>query len=224
VTVGYADGAIDEMRIEAVFQDANLMGDVLIDEDAWLPHTPRADDFIVLISLADDVSIDQGRAAIAPLTQQYGAPDVMDRHEYLESATEEIDQMLNLVYGLLGLAILIALLGIANTLSLSLYERTRELGLLRAVGQTRRQLRRTVRWESVIIAVFGTIGGVGVGTFLAWGLMQAIKASEGIGSFVVPVATMVVVLGAAIVAGLVAAWRPARRAAKLDILDAIATN
>jgi putative ABC transport system permease protein len=224
VTVGYADGAIDEMRIEAVFQDANLMGDVLIDEDAWLPHTPRADDFIGLISLADDVSIDQGRAAIAPLTQQYGAPDVMDRHEYLESATEEIDQMLNLVYGLLGLAILIALLGIANTLSLSLYERTRELGLLRAVGQTRRQLRRTVRWESVIIAVFGTIGGVGVGTFLAWGLMQAIKASEGIGSFVVPVATMVVVLGAAIVAGLVAAWRPARRAAKLDILDAIATN
>ena len=224
VQVGYADGSVDEMRIQAVFQDANLLGDLLIDEDAWRPHTPRADDFIVLISLADGVSIDQGRAAIDPLTQQYGAPDVMDRHEYLESATEEIDQMLNLVYGLLGLAILIALLGIANTLSLSLYERTRELGLLRAVGQTRRQLRRTVRWESVIIAVFGTIGGVGVGTFLAWGLMQAIKASEGIGSFVVPVATMAVVLAAAIVAGLVAAWRPARRAAKLDILDAIATN
>jgi len=158
------------------------------------------------------------------LTAQYGAPESMDRHEYLKSATEDVDQMLNLVYGLLGLAILIALLGIANTLSLSLYERTRELGLLRAVGQTRRQLRRTVRWESVIIAVFGTFGGVAVGTFLAWGLMQAIEASEGIGSFVVPVATMVVVLGAAIVAGIVAAWRPARRAAKLDILDAIATS
>ena len=99
--------------------------------------------------------------------------------------------MLGLVYGLLGLAILIALLGIANTLSLSLYERTRELGLLRAVGQTRRQLRRTVRWESVIIAVFGTVGGIAVGTFLAWGLMQAIEASEGIGSFVVPIATLV---------------------------------
>ena len=103
--------------------------------------------------------------------------------------------MLGLVYGLLGLAILIALLGIANTLSLSLYERTRELGLLRAVGQTRRQLRRTVRWESVIIAVFGTFGGVAVGTFLAWGLMRAIEASEGIGSFVVPVATLAIVLG-----------------------------
>jgi putative ABC transport system permease protein len=116
------------------------------------------------------------------------------------------------------------LLGIANTLSLSLYERTRELGLLRAVGQTRRQLRRTVRWESVIIAVFGTVGGIAVGTFLAWGLMRAIDASEGIGSFVVPIVTLAIVLGAAIVAGVLAAVRPARRAAKLDVLAAIATS
>lgn len=224
VTVGFADGATDQMHVAVVYKDANLLGDLMIDDDAWRPHTPRSDDFIVLISLADGVSVEHGRAAVDRLSEQYGAPASMDRHEYLDSATEDIDQMLNLVYGLLGLAILIALLGIANTLSLSLYERTRELGLLRAVGQTRRQLRRTVRWESVIIAVFGTIGGVGVGTFLAWGLMQAIKASEGIGSFVVPVATLLVVLGAAIVAGIVAAWRPARRAAKLDVLDAIATG
>ena len=224
VSVGFADGAVDELHVAAVYKDANILGDLMIDEDAWLPHTPRSDDFIVLISLADGVSVDQGRAAIDPLTEQFGAPTSMDRGEYLESATEDIDQMLGLVYGLLGLAILIALLGIANTLSLSLYERTRELGLLRAVGQTRRQLRRTVRWESVIIAVFGTIGGVAVGTFLAWGLMRAIEASEGIGSFVVPVATLAIVLGAAIVAGVVAAIRPARRAAKLDVLEAIATS
>ena len=224
VEVGFADGAVAQLHVAAVFQDANLMGDLLIDEDAWLPHTPRADDFIVLIALADGVGVEQGRAAIDPLTQQFGAPLSMDRNEYLDSATEDVDQMLNLVYGLLGLAILIALLGIANTLSLSLYERTRELGLLRAVGQSRRQLRRTVRWESVIIAVFGTVGGVAVGTFLAWGLMRAIKASEGIGSFVVPVVTLAVVLGAAIVAGVLAAWRPARRAAKLDVLQAIATS
>ena len=105
-----------------------------------------------------------------------------------------------------------------------MHERTRELGLLRAVGQTRRQLRRTVRWESVIIAVFGTVGGLGLGTFLGWGLMRSIEASEGMGSFVAPVTTLVIVLGAAIVAGVVAAIRPARRAAKLDVLDAIATT
>lgn len=224
VKVGYADGAVDQMHVAVVYKDANILGDLMIDEDAWLPHTPRSDDFIDLISLADGVSIEQGRAAVDSVTKQFAAPVSMDRQEYVDSATGDLDTMLNLVYGLLGLAILIALLGIANTLSLSLYERTRELGLLRAVGQTKRQLRRTVRWESVIIAVFGTIGGVGVGTFLAWGLMQALKATEGIGSFVVPGVTLAVVLGAAIVAGLVAAWRPARRAAKLDILEAIATS
>jgi putative ABC transport system permease protein len=224
VAVGYADGAVDPMHVAAVYEDAEILGDLLIDRDAWLPHTPRADDFIVLISLADGVSVDQGRAVIDPLAERFGAPASMDRGEYVATESEDIDQVLNLVYGLLGLAILIALLGIANTLSLSLYERTRELGLLRAVGQTRRQLRRTVRWESIIIAVFGTIGGVALGTFLAWGLMRAIKASEGIGSFAVPVATLVVVLGAAIVVGVLAAWRPARRAAKLDVLAAIATS
>jgi putative ABC transport system permease protein len=128
------------------------------------------------------------------------------------------------VYGLLALAILIALLGIANTMALSLHERTRELGLLRAVGQTRRQLRRTVRWESVIIAVFGTVGGLALGTFLGWGLMRAMNASEGIGVFVAPVPTLLTVLVAAAVAGVIAAARPARRAAKLDVLEAIATD
>ena len=89
---------------------------------------------------------------------------------------------------------LIALLGIANTLSLSIHERTRELGLLRAVGQTRRQVRATVRWESVIVAVFGTIGGVGLGTFLGWGLMRALAAQEGFGVFAAPTNVLVVVL------------------------------
>jgi putative ABC transport system permease protein len=127
------------------------------------------------------------------------------------------------VYGLLALAVLIALMGIANTLSLSIHERTRELGLLRAVGQTRRQLRSSVRWESVIIAVFGTIGGIGLGTFLGWGLIRALAAEEGFGTFAVPAGQLAVIVGLAAAAGVLAAVRPARRAARLDILDAIAT-
>jgi len=224
VRIGYADGVVESVAVQAVFEDANILGDLLMHEDAWLAHTTRSDDFIVMVALADGVSVDEGRVAVAPLTERHGAPDAQDRDEYLESATAELDQMLGLVYGLLGLAILIALLGIANTLSLSLHERTRELGLLRAVGQTRRQLRRTVRWESVIIAVFGTVGGLGLGTFLGWGMMRSLEASEGMGTFVAPATTLVIVLAAAIVAGVVAAIRPARRAAKLDVLDAIATT
>ena len=102
--------------------------------------------------------------------------------------------LLTVIYGLLAVAILIALMGIANTLSLSVHERTRELGLLRAVGQTRSQLRAMVRWESVIVATFGSIGGMGLGLFLGWGLVRALNAAEGFGTFVVPVGSLAVVL------------------------------
>ena len=95
------------------------------------------------------------------MTDRFGAPEPQTRDEYVDCIGAEIDQMLDVIYGLLGIAVLIALMGIGNTLSLSIHERTRELGLLRAVGQSRPQLRSTLRWESVIVAVFGTIGGLG---------------------------------------------------------------
>ena len=132
--------------------------------------------------------------------------------------------MLFVVYGLLGIAVLIAVLAIGNTLALSIHDRTRELGLVRAVGQDRRQVRAAVRWESVIIAVFGTIGGVAAGAFLGWGLMRAMRVQEGFGTFALPVTPLAVVLGLAGVAGVAAAWRPARRAARTDILAAIASD
>ncbi len=126
---------------------------------------------------------------------------------------------------LLFLAIIIALMGIANTLSLSVYERTRELGLLRAVGQSRKQLRAMVRWESVIIAVFGTVGGIMIGLFLGWGLLEVTSASEDIPApYTVPFGQLLAVLIVGGVVGILAGWMPARRAAKLDILDAIATE
>ena len=136
--------------------------------------------------------------------------------------------MLNVVYVLLGLAILIALMGIANTLSLSIHERTRELGLLRAVGESRRQLRSMIRWESVIVAVIGTIGGLGLGVFLGWALVEAASDSTGefitAPSFTAPVGRFIIVLLVGAVAGVLAAVRPARRAAKRPVLEAIATE
>jgi putative ABC transport system permease protein len=102
------------------------------------------------------------------------------------------------------------------------HERTREVGLLRAVGETRRQVRSMIRWESVIIATFGTMLGLGVGVFLAWSLVQA-AGSGGLVSFAVPGGRMAVVLVVGAVVGVLAAVRPARRAAKLDVMDAIAT-
>jgi putative ABC transport system permease protein len=124
---------------------------------------------------------------------------------------------------LLILAIVIALMGIANTLSLSIHERTRELGLLRAVGQTRAQTRAMVRWESVIVALFGTIGGVGLGLFLGWALVSAL-ASDVFGSFAVPKTPLAVVLALGALVGVLAAVCPAHRAARMDVLSAIATE
>jgi putative ABC transport system permease protein len=125
---------------------------------------------------------------------------------------------------LLALAILIALMGIANTLSLSIHERRRELGVLRAVGQTRRQLKAMVRDESVLIAVFGTVGGMALGVFLGWALVQVAASSSGVGVFTAPVTRLAIILVVGAIAGVLAGVRPARRAARLDVLDAVRSD
>jgi putative ABC transport system permease protein len=199
-------------------------GDVIVSTDALSAHVAQDNVTVVLVDVADGASLDAVKADVAAVAAGFGAPEPMDRGEYSDSIAAEIDTMLYFVYGLLGVAVIIALMGIANTLSLSIHERQRELGLARAVGQDRSQVRATVRWESVIIAVFGTIGGVGLGSFLGWGLVRALEAQEGFGTFALPVVPLVVVLGLAAAAGVLAALRPARRAAKTDILAAITAD
>jgi putative ABC transport system permease protein len=134
-----------------------------------------------------------------------------------------IDQLLGLIYAMLLLAIFIALLGIGNTLALSIIERTRELGMMRAVGMTRSQLRSMIRWESVIIAIQGTLLGIVVGVLFGWALVTALS-DEGIETFRLPVATLAVIVVLAVFAGVLAAVWPARRAAKLDVLRAVVTE
>ncbi len=134
-----------------------------------------------------------------------------------------MNQLLGLVYALLGLAVIIALIGIVNTLMLSVFERTHEIGLLRAVGMKRRQIRAMIRSESVILAVFGAIIGIVVGTVLGVALAESLR-TQGITDTVVPVQSLIVFLVLAALLGLVAASWPARRAAKLDVLAAIAAE
>jgi putative ABC transport system permease protein len=224
IPVSFADGASTELTVGAIFDSTDTVGDLVMTPEDWTPHAEQPGDIVVLIDLAEGVTEAEGKAAVTAVAERHAAPDVQTRDEYIDTVGSEVDAMLYFVYGMLGLSVLIALMGIANTLSLSIHERTRELGLLRAVGQTRSQVRSTVRWESVIVAVFGTLGGVGLGTFLGWGLMRALAAQEDFGVFAAPTGTLVVVLVLAAVAGVLAAWRPSRRAARLDILGAIATD
>ena len=188
------------------------------------PRTPEQDsDFFILIGLRNGVSLEDGRAAIQKEANAYAGLDVQDRDEYVQSIAAGVDQFLVLVYLLLALAIVIAVIGIANTLALSVHERTRELGLLRAVGQTRPQVRAMVRWESVIIAVFGALGGLGLGVFLGWALVKAASSGD-LSVFALPPVRLAVIVGVAWLAAIWAARRPAKRAARLDVLQAIATD
>jgi putative ABC transport system permease protein len=225
VPVSYSDGASDQLTVGAIYDNDGLVGDVVLPRAAYEPHAAtRASDVGVLIDLADGVSTAQGEAAIQPVADRFGAPDVQDRQEYVDSVAGQIDELLTVIYVLLVMAIVIALMGIANTLSLSIHERTRELGLLRAVGQSRRQLRRMVRGEALVVALFGTVGGLGLGTFLGWAMVKTIEAAEGLGAFAIPAGQLGVVVALGAIVGVVAAVRPARRAAKLDVLEAIATD
>jgi putative ABC transport system permease protein len=171
----------------------------------------------------DDVDAATSRAAIERVLEQWPNAELQDQAAFKESITEEIDMMLNLIYGLLALAVIIALIGIANTLALSVHERTREVGLLRAVGMTRRQLRTAIRWESVLISLLGTALGFGLGIGGAWGITKALSG-EGVSTFVLPGQQLMVIVGLAVLAGVMAALGPARRAARLNILEAIATT
>jgi putative ABC transport system permease protein len=224
VTMTFVDGARADLEVGAVYAERMSFGDLVMTRPDWEPHAGQAGDTVLFVNLADGVGIEDGQRAVDTVTTRFNAPAAQDRDEYVESVGAQIDQMLTVVYGLLGVAVLIALLGIANTLSLSIHERTRELGLLRAVGQSRGQLRATVRWEAVIVAVFGTITGVAIGAFLGWGLVRALQADEGFGQFAAPWTSLVVIVALAAAAGVVAALRPARRAARLDVLTAISTD
>jgi putative ABC transport system permease protein len=183
------------------------------------PTTSVIDTVFVLASSGADVEV--LRADIAELAAPYVVVSVMDGEEFGDALAAQVNQVLVILYALLGLSIVIAVLGIVNTLALSISERTREIGLLRAVGLGRLQLASVVTIESVLTAVFGTVLGLGVGAGLA-ATMPTVFADEGFTTLVVPWAPLGVLLALAVVVGAMAAVWPAVRASRMDVLEAIA--
>jgi putative ABC transport system permease protein len=223
VRLSFAKTGERRFRIATIYRRADAGGQYLVPLDAFARNFPSQLDARVFVKRAPGVSAADARRAVEAVTRAYPNATLQDQTEFKEAQSAQINQLLGLIYVLLFLAVVIALMGIANTLALSIFERTRELGLLRAVGMTRKQLRSTVRWESVIIALFGTLLGLVIGLFFGWALVEAL-GDQGFDRLTVPAGQLLVVVLVAALAGVVAAILPARRAARLDVLRAIAAE
>lgn len=223
VWLDFVDTGAKRFEVSMIYDEDQLVGPMFISNEAFEANSSQIFDIAVYVLSNPDLPIAQVRAAVEQVAAPYPNADVMDLTELKDSVRDQVNQMLNLVYALLALAVLIALLGIANTLALSVVERTREIGLIRALGMTRPQLRASVRWESFLIALLGAALGVVVGVFFGWVMVRALR-DQGITEFAIPLTQIVVVVILAGAAGVIASIRPAAKAAKLPILDAMATT
>ena len=228
--VTFPDGETESLTVAAIFLDGTLFGNWLVDNAVWERHFTRTGISFASATVAgfsDDLSeaeqqalLSQAAEAIAPITDRFPTVIAENRVEFRQSQQDQLNSFLAVIFALLALSLVIALIGIANTLALSVFERTREIGLLRAVGMTRRQLRRAIRWESVIIAVFGALLGLTLGVLFGVAAVVAIPDSL-ISTASIPFAQLIGYVLVAAIAGIVAAILPAFRASRLNILDAI---
>ena len=224
VTVEMASGGPQELTVAGTYGDATYAGNYLVDLGLFARYYPTADlDMFAFARVAPGVAPATAKAAVEGVTSRYPQVKLEDRAGFKADQEAQFDSVLIAINGLLGLALLIALLGIANTLALSVMERTREIGLLRAVGMRRRQARAMILAESAMVAIFGAVLGVVVGTALGVVATWALPASI-ITTTAIPVATLAWIIAVAMVCGVVAGLLPARRAARLDILRAIGTS
>jgi len=223
IDVLWQNGDEATLTVAGIYADATF-GNWLISLDTLEAVTDApARDFFIIAKLADGVAAVDGNAAVEAATAEFPQADVQTNAEFRKSQEDQINQLLLIITILLLLSIIIAVLGIAITLALGVFERTREIGLLRAVGMNRRQLRRSVRWEAVIVSTFGAVVGIVLGTFL--GVVASLAVPDDVISKLAfnPV-IIVVVLIFAILAGLVAALYPSFKASNMDVLEAIATE
>ena len=223
VPVTFAETGPTTMRIGGIFKPNALLGSYAAGSGFFHTHfAPNTLPGAALLTTSTGATAPT-TASIKAGLKSYPNLTVQTRAEYVKAAQAQVNQLLGLVYALLALAILIALIGIANTLILSVYERTREIGLLRAVGMRRRQVRAMIGSEAVILSVFGALIGIVVGTGLGAALASSLK-QQGITDIAVPFTSLVVFLVLAALLGLGAASWPARRAARLNVIEAIATE
>ncbi|SEO83685.1 ABC transporter permease [Trujillonella endophytica] len=215
------DGRERELVVGGIYETNQVMGSTVISLDTLAGAGGVALDRFLYVDLAEGASPADVRPGLEDVLAAYPVVDLKDQSEFQDEQKGQVDQLLLLINAMLVLSVVIAALGIVNTLAMSVIERTREIGLLRAVGLGRGQLRRMIRLEAVVISLYGAVLGIVLGTLFGVALSRAL-ADQGISELAVPVPRMLVFLLVAAVIGVLAAVGPARRAARLQVLDAIA--
>jgi putative ABC transport system permease protein len=224
VPVEFAQTGESELQVAGIFTEKSwFQQDYLISLSLHQITDPGMLDSSALVTIDAGADLPEVESLVAAALLAHPDVQVLDQDEMAESGAEFADQILGFVTVLLLLAVVIALLGIVNTLALSVFERTRELGLLRAVGMTRNQVRAMVRWESVVISVIGAVIGAALGIGLGISLARAL-ADLGIKTIAIPTGQLAIYVALAGIAGVLAAIGPARRAAKVDVLRAVVTE
>ncbi|MFI1657768.1 ABC transporter permease [Streptomyces sp. NPDC020472] len=227
LTVAFKGGDTAKLRVAAITADVGQVdkGAMYTNVSTVARHLPaeRVPNSLLVLASAEDGQEAPAYRALKDALAPYPQYKVSNQADYKEELQNQVGQLLNIVYGLLALAIVVAVLGVVNTLALSVVERTREIGLMRAIGLSRRQLRRMIRLESVVIALFGALLGLGLG--MGWGTAaQKLLALEGLGVLEIPWPTIVTVFVGSAFVGLFAALVPAFRAGRMNVLGAIASE
>jgi putative ABC transport system permease protein len=223
IPVRFAETGVQTFRVTALTETEELLGPFVIGSEAFDANLDVPGDAQVLVRLADGVDAAAGRAAIEPIVAPYPSVELQDLGEFKAATRAQFDPLLVGVFALLALTVVVAVIGMVNTLVLSVVERTREIGLLRAVGASRGQVRATIRWEALLIAGFGVVAALGTGVVFGRVVVQAL-ADEGFTTFAVPVEQLVGVALVTAALSLAASVFPAIWAGRRSVLEAIATE
>ncbi|MFF3546029.1 ABC transporter permease [Streptomyces platensis] len=216
----FADGKKSTLTVSGVYEGNDLIMGVILDNATLAPHEKTDDDSRVLVKTKDGAT-DATKDALVAALGKNPALAVADKQEVTEAIAGMVTMMLNMLYALLAMAVIVAVLGVINTLAMSVFERSQEIGMLRAIGLDRLGIKRMVRLESLVISLFGGVLGIGLGVFFGWAAGPMISSDMPTYALVLPWGRLGLFFAAATLIGVLAALWPARRAARLNMLTAI---
>jgi putative ABC transport system permease protein len=219
-TVSYEDGKKQRLTVAGVYEGNEMIHGIILDNATLAPHQTDASDMQVMVKTASGAS-DATKNKLEKALGDNPAIQVQDKQDISNGIAAMFTLMLNMLYGLLAMAVIVAVLGVINTLAMSVFERSQEIGMLRAIGLDRKGIKRMVRLESLVISLFGGVLGIGLGVFFGWAAGELLGSKMATYELVLPWARMGAFLLLAATVGVLAALWPARRAARLNMLTAI---